>query len=62
MTPPSAVKAPALTTRAAVLRERGADLLLDSAAPFRDAVRAASGGGVASVLDTVGGGPQVGVA
>lgn len=34
---------------------RGADLVLDSAAPFRDAVRAASNGGVACVLDTIGG-------
>ncbi|WP_043361916.1 NADPH:quinone oxidoreductase family protein [Belnapia sp. F-4-1] len=35
---------------------RGADLVLDSAAPFRDAVREATGGtGVAAVLDTLGG-------
>ncbi|MBL6454966.1 NADPH:quinone oxidoreductase family protein [Belnapia sp. T6] len=35
---------------------RGADLVLDSAEPFRDAVREATGGvGVAAVLDTLGG-------
>jgi NADPH2:quinone reductase len=35
---------------------RGAEVVLDSAAPFRDAVRAATGGaGVAAVLDTLGG-------
>ena len=35
---------------------RGADLVLDSALPFRDAVREATGGaGVAAVLDTLGG-------
>lgn len=39
-----------------MLHARGADLVLDSAAPFRDAVRAATGGdGVACVLDTLGG-------
>ncbi len=40
----------------ALLRARGADVVLDSAAPFRDAVRGATGGqGVACVLDTIGG-------
>lgn len=40
----------------ALLRNRGADVLLDSAAPFRDAVKDATGGqGVACVLDTIGG-------
>lgn len=40
----------------ALLRARGADVVLDSAAPFRDAVRDATGGqGVACVLDTIGG-------
>lgn len=40
----------------ALLRGRGADVVLDSALPFRDAVRAATGGqGVACVLDTIGG-------
>lgn len=35
---------------------RGAEVVLDSAVPFRDAVRAATGGaGVAAVLDTLGG-------
>lgn len=35
---------------------RGADLVLDSALPFRDAVRSATGGaGVAAILDTLGG-------
>ena len=35
---------------------RGADLVLDSALPFRDAVREATGGaGVAAILDTLGG-------
>jgi NADPH2:quinone reductase len=39
-----------------MLRARGADLVLDSAAPFREAVRAATGGqGVTCVLDTIGG-------
>jgi NADPH2:quinone reductase len=39
-----------------LLRERGADAVLDSAAPFREAVREATGGqGVACVLDTIGG-------
>ena len=39
-----------------LLRARGADVVLDSAAPFRDAVRDATGGaGVACVLDTIGG-------
>ena len=39
-----------------LLRARGADAVLDSAAPFRDAVRAATDGrGVACVLDTIGG-------
>lgn len=40
----------------ALLRDRGADVVLDSAAPFRDAVKDATGGqGVACVLDTIGG-------
>jgi NADPH2:quinone reductase len=40
----------------ALLRDRGADVILDSAAPFREAVRDATGGqGVACVLDTIGG-------
>lgn len=40
----------------ALLRARGADVVLDSAAPFREAVREATGGqGVACVLDTIGG-------
>lgn len=40
----------------AIPRARGADHVLDSAAPFRDAVRAATGGqGVDLVLDTLGG-------
>lgn len=40
----------------ALLAARGAEVVLDSAAPFRDAVRAATGGqGVACVLDTIGG-------
>ncbi|MBY0335974.1 MAG: NADPH:quinone oxidoreductase family protein [Acetobacteraceae bacterium] len=39
-----------------LLRARGADAVLDSAAPFRDAVRDITGGaGCASVLDTIGG-------
>lgn len=39
-----------------ILRARGADIVLDSAVPFRDAVRAATGGaGVDVVLDTLGG-------
>jgi NADPH2:quinone reductase len=37
-----------------LLRARGADVVLDSAAPFRDAVLEATGG-VACVLDTIGG-------
>lgn len=37
-----------------MLRARGADVVLDSALPFRDAVLAATGG-VACVLDTIGG-------
>jgi NADPH2:quinone reductase len=38
------------------LRARGAEVVLDSAQPFREAVRAATGGaGVACVLDTIGG-------
>ncbi len=37
-----------------MLRARGADVVLDSALPFRDAVMAATGG-VACVLDTIGG-------
>lgn len=40
----------------AMLRARGADAVLDSAAPFRDAVRAATGGrGVDCLVDTIGG-------
>lgn len=40
----------------ALLHARGADAVLDSAAPFRNAVRDATGGaGVACVLDTIGG-------
>ncbi|MFC7609579.1 zinc-binding dehydrogenase [Teichococcus aestuarii] len=39
-----------------MLHARGADVVLDSAAPFREATRAATGGeGVALVLDTLGG-------
>jgi len=39
-----------------MLRARGADLVLDSAAPFRDAVRAATGGrGVDCLVDIIGG-------
>lgn len=39
-----------------MLYARGADVVLDSAAPFREATRAATGGeGVALVLDTLGG-------
>ena len=39
-----------------LLRARGAEVVLDSAQPFRDAVRKATGGqGVACVLDTIGG-------
>jgi NADPH2:quinone reductase len=39
-----------------LLRARGADAVLDSAAPFRDAVRAATGGrGVDCLVDTIGG-------
>ena len=40
----------------ALLKARGADVVLDSAQPFRDAVREATvGQGVACVLDTIGG-------
>jgi NADPH2:quinone reductase len=40
----------------AALAARGAEVVLDSALPFRDAVRAATvGAGVACVLDTIGG-------
>jgi NADPH2:quinone reductase len=40
----------------AMLRARGADAVLDSGAPFRDAVRAATGGrGVDCLVDTIGG-------
>lgn len=40
----------------ALLRDRGAEVVLDSAAPFGDAVKDATGGqGVACVLDTIGG-------
>ena len=40
----------------ALLRARGADVVLDSAEPLREAVRKATGGqGVACVLDTIGG-------
>jgi len=39
-----------------MLRARGADVVLDSAAPFRDAVRAATGGrGVDCLVDIIGG-------
>lgn len=39
-----------------LLRARGADVVLDSAQPFREAVREATGGaGVGCVLDTIGG-------
>ena len=39
-----------------LLRACGADVVLDSAAPFRDAVRAATGGrGVDCLVDTIGG-------
>jgi NADPH2:quinone reductase len=39
-----------------MLRARGADMVLDSAAPFRDAVRAATAGrGVDCLVDTIGG-------
>jgi NADPH2:quinone reductase len=39
-----------------LLQARDADVVLDSAAPFREAVRGATGGqGVACVLDTIGG-------
>jgi NADPH2:quinone reductase len=39
-----------------MLRARGADVVLDSAAPFRDATRAATGGrGVDCLVDTIGG-------
>jgi NADPH2:quinone reductase len=39
-----------------MLRARGADVVLDSAAPFRDAVRAATAGrGVDCLVDTIGG-------
>ena len=39
-----------------MLRAHGADVVLDSAAPFRDAVRAATGGrGVDCLVDTIGG-------
>lgn len=49
------VAARAAAAKHHLLHDRGADLVLDSAAPFRDAVRAASNGGVACVLDTIGG-------
>jgi len=40
----------------AMLRDRGADAVLDSAAPFRDAVRTVTGGrGVDCLVDTIGG-------
>ncbi|HYF08970.1 MAG TPA: NADPH:quinone oxidoreductase family protein [Acetobacteraceae bacterium] len=43
-------------TKHPLLRARGADAVLDSALPFRDAVREATGGrGVDVVLDTLGG-------
>ncbi len=48
------VVARAAAAKHALLHERGADLVLDSALPFRDAVRAATGG-VACVLDVLGG-------
>lgn len=44
------------TAKHALLHARGADAVLDSAAPFRDAVRDLTGGaGVVCVLDTLGG-------
>jgi len=50
------VIARAATTKHPLLHARGADFLLDSAAPFRDAVREmTAGAGVACVLDTLGG-------
>ncbi|HUN51239.1 MAG TPA: zinc-binding dehydrogenase, partial [Candidatus Sulfotelmatobacter sp.] len=39
----------------AALRARGAEVVLDSAVPFRDAVRQVSGGGVQVVFDSLGG-------
>jgi NADPH2:quinone reductase len=39
----------------AALRARGAEVVLDSAEPFRDAVRQVSGGGVQVVFDSLGG-------
>jgi NADPH2:quinone reductase len=39
----------------AMLKARGADVVLDSAPPFRDAVLAATGGGVQAVIDPLGG-------
>jgi NADPH2:quinone reductase len=50
------VIARASAAKHAMLRARGADAVLDSAAPFRDAVRAATGGrGVDCLVDTIGG-------
>lgn len=50
------VIARAAAAKHALLQARGADVVLDSAVPFREAVRAATGGqGVACVLDTIGG-------
>ena len=49
------VAARAAAGKHALLHARGAELVLDSALPFRDAVREATGG-VACVLDTLGGG------
>jgi NADPH2:quinone reductase len=44
------------TAKHNLLRAYGADVVLDSAAPFRDAVRAATGGrGVDCLVDTIGG-------
>jgi NADPH2:quinone reductase len=48
------VAARAAAGKHALLHARGAELVLDSALPFRDAVREATGG-VACVLDTLGG-------
>lgn len=50
------VVARAGASKHAALHARGAEVVLDSAQPFRDAVRQATGGaGVACVLDTIGG-------
>lgn len=49
------VVARAAAAKHGLLRARGADAVLDSAEPFLDAVRAASGSGVHCVLDVLGG-------